>query len=291
MPPHINTAADISSPYIQTLYEDAMFVVRETVSVMPFVTMFNDRTGLGSRSSSEYNSATMNVVGEADDLASQAFTPAVLSTLTPHERAAQFLITDSRVESDPWDVIQADAARELGSSMAETIDTDIVGDFDSLTGGTVGNAGSAMTWGYLAAAVSVLRGNKVPGPYYAVLHPYQAHDLAVAAANMAGAVQFGGDATQDAAAQGGILTGLGRPLGLSGFAISANIPLDSGDDAVGAVFNPMALAMDMRRAPRLEPERDASRRATELNLSAVYAHGVWRPKFGVQVISDASLPA
>ena len=42
-----------------------------------------------------------------------------------------------------------------------------------------------------------------------------------------------------------------------------------------------ALALDMRRAPRLEPERDASRRGYELNLSAVYAHGVWRPKFGV----------
>ncbi|WWT39941.1 major capsid protein [Microcystis phage Mae-JY09] len=289
--PQINTAADISSPYIQTIYDDAMFVVRETVTVLPWVTTFNDRSGLASRSSSEYNSATMNVVGEADDLTSQAFTPSVIATLTPFERAAQFLITDSRVESDPWDSIQTDASRELGASMANTMDTDLVTNFTSLTGGTVGAAGSAMTWGYLAAAVAILRGTNVPGPYYAVLHPYQALDLANAAANMAGAVAFGGDATQDAAARGGILTGLGAPLGLSGITISANIDIDGSDDAVGAVFNPMAMAMDMRRAPRLEPQRDASRRSTELNLSAVYAHGVWRPKFGVQIKSDASLPA
>jgi hypothetical protein len=57
------------------------------------------------------------------------------------------------------------------------------------------------------------------------------------------------------------------------------------------IFSPLALALDVRRAPRIEPERDASRRATELNLSSVYAHGVWRPKYGVQLISDASTPS
>lgn len=289
--PQINTAADISSPYIQTMYEDALFVAREASRVAPLITVYNDMTGLASRSSSEYSTATMNTVGEADDLASQAFTPSVLETLTPTEKAAQFLITDSRIESDPWDIIAADAARELGFAIADKIETDIVSDFDSLTGGTAGVAGSAMTWTYLANAVAILRANKVPGPYYAVLHPYQAHDLVVAAANMAGAGAIGGDMTADAAAQGGILTGLGQPLGLSAMAVSANIDPDGQDDAVGGVFNPMALALDMRRAPRLEPERDASRRATEFNLSAVYAHGVWRPRFGVKVISDASVPA
>lgn len=287
--PQINTAADISTPYIQAIYEDAMFVVRDTIQVMPFVTVFNDRTGLAERSSSEYSAATMNTVGEADDLASQAFTPSVLATLTPGEKAAQFLLTDSRVESDPFEV-QAAAAMELGAAVAEAMETDLVSNFSSLTGGTVGAAGSTMTWGYLAAACAILRGTKVPGPYYAVLHPYQALDLANAAANMSSGVAFGGDATADQAAANGLMN-MGRPLGLSGFAITANIDIDGSDDAVGAVFNPRALAFDVRRPPRMEPERDASRRATELNLSAVWGHGVWRPKFGVQIKSDATLPA
>jgi hypothetical protein len=72
---------------------------------------------------------------------------------------------------------------------------------------------------------------------------------------------------------------------------SANLTPDGGDDVTAGIFSPMALALDVRRAPRIEPERDASRRATELNLSAVYAHGVWRPKFGVKLISDATVPA
>lgn len=287
----INTAADITT-YIPTVYEDAMFVAREAAQVAPLITIFNDRQGIASRSSSEYSTATMNVVGESDDLASQAFTPSVLSTLTPTEKAAQFLLTDSRIESDPWDVIRADAARELGFAISDKIETDIVGNFSSLTGGTVGAAGSTMTWSYLAAAVARLRGNKVPGPYYAVLHPYQAHDLAVEAGNMALATNMvNGPDTGDRALQGGILTGLGAPLGLSGMVMSANISADASDDVYGGVFNPMALALDVRRAPRLEPERDASRRATELNLSAVYAHGVWRPAYGIAVLSDASTPS
>lgn len=292
MPPHLNTAADIANPYIQTIYEDALFIAREENVMASLITSFNDRSGLASRSASEYNQASFPVVGESDDLASQAFTPSVISTITPFERAAQFFITDSRIESDPWNVIQADASRELGFGLANTVERDLVANFSSLTGGTVGSAGSAMTWGYLAAAVATLRGNNVPGPYYAALHPYQAHDLMLAAANVgAGAGMMNAPQAGDRAFAGGILFGLGAPLGLAGIVQSSNIDVDGSDDAIGAVFAPSAMAIDVRRPPRMEPDRDPSRRGIELNISTIYATGVWRPKYGVQVVSDASLPA
>jgi hypothetical protein len=72
--------------------------------------------------------------------------------------------------------------------------------------------------------------------------------------------------------------------------ISSNLSINGSDDCTAGIFSPMALALDIRRAPRIERERDASRRADEINLSAVYAHGTWRPKFGVKLISDASVP-
>ena len=68
---------------------------------------------------------------------------------------------------------------------------------------------------------------------------------------------------------------------------STNLPT-SGTDAYSAIFNPNAMAFDLRRDFRLEPERDASKRAWELNASMLYAHGVWRPLWGVQYIHDAS---
>lgn len=283
--PSLNTKADIAT-YVQTIYEDAMFVAREQVQVAPYVSNFSDRTGLASRSSSIYNSATINAIGESDDLTSQAFTPSVLATLTPGEVGAQFFLTDSRVESDPMSV-RNDAALELGAAMADKIETDVCSVFTSLTGGTVGAAGSTMTWSYLAAAVSRLRAAKVPGPYWAVLHPYQIHDLGVAVSNMAAATgQMNAPNAGDAALANRMV---GAPLGLAGIIESARTPFSS-TDTYGAVFNPLAMALDTRRAPRLEPERDASRRGFELNLSAVYGYGVWRPAYGIAVLSDATAP-
>lgn len=70
----------------------------------------------------------------------------------------------------------------------------------------------------------------------------------------------------------------------------ALIAIDTSDDAVSGVFNRQALALDMRRAPRLEPERDASKRAWELNISAGYAVGVRRSTYGVAMTADATAP-
>lgn len=273
----------IQSPtdYIQSIYEDAMFVARENELMSNLVTTYSG-SGLAPRSSSEYGTTTINAVNDDDDLTSQAFTPAVLATLTPAEVGAQYLITDTRVESDPFGVRQA-AAQELGFAMANKIETDLLGNFGSLTGGTAGAAGSTMTWGIFFAAVAQLRAQNAPGPYHAVLHPYQWHDLASSAAisGMQNTPDFGDAVMRDRV--------VARAYDVNIF-ISSNLTIDGSDDVTAAVFSPMALALDVRRAPRIEAERDASRRAEELNLSAIYAHGIWRPDFGVQIISDATTP-
>ena len=62
------------------------------------------------------------------------------------------------------------------------------------------------------------------------------------------------------------------------------------DDAVGGMWSRDGIAMDIRTQPYIEPERDASRRGTELNLSATYGHGVWRPTFGIKLIFDNAVP-
>jgi len=57
-----------------------------------------------------------------------------------------------------------------------------------------------------------------------------------------------------------------------------------------AVFPRDAIALDWRRQPRLEAERNASARGTEFNMSAVFAHGVWRPALGVYAKMFAATP-
>jgi hypothetical protein len=60
---------------------------------------------------------------------------------------------------------------------------------------------------------------------------------------------------------------------------------------ISGVFAPQAIAFDVRRAYRVEPERDASLRAWELNATMVYAYGLGpRPTWGVSMTSDATAP-
>lgn len=277
-----NTYSDISA-FVNTVYDDAMLVARDNNLMANLVTVYNDRQGMALRKNSEYGTATIQSIGETDDLTSQAFTPAVLSTLTPAEVGAQFFMTDQRLESDPFQVRQ-DAASELGLAMAQKIEKDLLGNFSSLTGGTVGTAGSAIAWSYFYAMLTKIRAQNAPAPYAFVCRPEQWHYLGKAVAP--GATVTNSPALQDS------IVGrfyVGSVSGVDIF-VSSNISVDSSDDAYCAMFNPMALALDVRRPARLEPERDASRRGWELNLSAVYAHGVWRPKFGVKGIFDSASP-
>jgi len=279
-----NTYANISS-YVNVIWEDAWLVARDSALAPALVTVFGDRTGMALRESSEYGTATVNAVGETDDLVGQTFTPSVLATLTPAEYGAQFNLTDQRMESDPFEV-QRDAALELGGAFAESVDTNVFSNFTSLTGGTVGAAGSAMTWAYFNQAVSALRTGKVPmAGLVAVMHPYHWDDLAAAASTASTAETNAPEWLRSELARNYFIA---RHSNVAIF-VSPYVGTSS-TDAYFAVFHPLALALDIRRAFRIESERDASRRLTELNATELYAHGVWRPKWGVQGIADITAP-
>lgn len=280
----LNTYANISA-YVNTIYEDALLVARDSSLAPSIVTFFGDRSGMAVRDLSGYGTVTVNSIGETDDLVGQAFTPSSLATLTPAEYGAQFPLTDQRLESDPFS-IQSDAAMELGGGFAEAVDTNVFSNFTSLTGGTVGTSGSTMTWAYFNAAIARLRNGKVPMiGLVAVMHPYHWNDLASAASV---ASTSSTNAPEWLRAELARNYFAGRVNGVDIF-ISPYVGT-SGTDAYFAVFHPMALALDVRRAFRIERERDASRRVIELNATTVYAHGVWRPLWGVQGIADATAP-
>lgn len=266
--------------YFNNIYEDAVFGVREGTLATRLVRVYRDGQGDQTRTLSEYSQVTFASVAETEDFSAPTkFDKTALATLTPSEVAAQILLTDRRIETDPQNA-REDASRELAFAASDKVDTDIFSNFSSLTGGTVGAAGSTMAWGYLYAALSILRANKVPGPYVAVLHPYHWHQLGEAAA-IASTVTNAPNFQEDVMRRWYV----GTVVGMDIF-YSANVPTSS-TNAYSAVFARDALAFDLRRDFRVEPERDASKRAWELTASMLYAHGVWRPKWGVQIIADA----
>jgi hypothetical protein len=271
--------------YFNNIYEDALFAVRENTIATRLVRVFTDGNGDQTRSVTEYPTASPVSVAETEDFAAPTkFDKTLLSTLTPGEIMSQIILTDRRIETDPQNARQ-DAAITLSNGVADKIDGDILGNFNALTGGTVGSLGGTMLWGYLYAAISRMRANKIPRPYYCVMHPYAWHDLATVAA--VAATVTNGPEFQDEVMRRFYVANV---AGLDGIFLSANVETSGGTGAYGAIFNPNAIAYDIRRGMRLEPERDASKRAWELNMTAMYAHGVWRPKWGVQILHDITAP-
>lgn len=277
----ITQYSDIST-LIPDIWEGAMMVARDNNIMAPLVRNFTGQ-GMQPRKNSLYGTVNFSSVGEADDIVAQTYTRAIKSTLTPGEVAASFFLTDQRVESDDQDIV-GDAARELGIGLAQKIETDIVSLFASVTGGSVG-AGGTPTWGHVLAAQSILRNANAPGPYTLVIHPYVYHQLAKVA-TVAISTQTNAPALQDRLVQNFYM---GSAYGVDIFTTS-NIPVAS-NLARGVLFSRDAFALDTRRPPRLERERDAGRRGWELVMSAVYAYGTWRPEWGVQLYTDATTPS
>lgn len=284
----LNLYSDVSS-IANAMQENAYFVIRETAQMQNYIRMYSDMTGANPRKGYQYNQSTAQEVAESDDMVSQAFTPSLLSTLTPIEIGLPFFVSDLRADSELPENVVRDGAMELGMAAADKIESDIVGDFSSLTGGTVGTAGSVITWSYVAAGIARARNvNKaVNVPLAYVMHGYQwavlAKAASIAGATLAQAPGFTQAVTTQAPI-GQVATFMGVPIYQTFQAPNAS------DDFTGAIFPRDALAIDWRRPIRIEPERKASRRGTQYNMSAVYAHGVWRPALGVQMVFDASAP-
>lgn len=277
----INTYSDISS-FVNTVWEDSMLIARENSVMTALVKVFNDRNGLAVRKNTKYNGVTINQIGESDDLTSQAFTPTEDQTLTPYEYGAQYFVTDSRRESDIYNVM-SEAATDLGQGMGVKVDTFLSGLFSSLTGGTSGAAGSDMTWATFFSALTKMRRALAPRPWIAVLTPEQY-------ACMGTAVAPGVTVTNSPYIQDEIVKQF-FVSNVAGVDIYLDANIAVGTSVYGAMFSPTAMALDWRRAPRIEPERDASRRGNELNLSAVFAYGVWRPQYGVAINTAGTAPA
>lgn len=275
--------ADLNG-YFNNIYEDTVFAAREGSLGPRIVRTFTDGRGDQTRTLTEYSQVSFTAVAETEDINNPTqFTKSALATLTPSEVAAQFILTDRRIETDP-DNARQDAATELGLQAATKIDVDIFGNFSSLSGGTVGASGSTMTWEYFFIALTELRHANVPPPYVCVLPP-RAYYYMGKAASIASSAKNAPEFQDEVMRRWWV----DQVAGVDIF-VSSNCP-ESGTDAYGAMFNPLALAFDLRRDLRIELERDASKRAWEVNATMLYAHGVWRPAWGVAILVDNQVPS
>lgn len=258
----------------------ARFTAEEQSLMLGLVTQYD----IGSQAGTtiqvpKYPAIAAANLTEGTDMTSTTVSTSSVS-VTVAEVGAQVLLTDLAAmgAGNPADEL----GTVLGNAIATKMDTDLIALFDGFSG-SIGTAGAEITVADIFKAAATLRANKVTGVINAVVHPYQAYALKANLTNTF-ANPNGGDLQNEAMRNGYV----GTIAGVNIYE-SANVSIDGSDDAKGAVFAPEALAIAMKRDFQIEPERDASNRAFELNATAVYGVGELDDSFGVEVLSDAAL--
>jgi len=212
--------------------------------------------------------------------------------VTLSEVGLKVILTDNLIEDDQEEV-RGVAGTLLGSAMGLKRDQDLWALFDN---GTTLGGGSDLTMGVIAAGRAILQGNPVstggpcPGPYTVALHPYVTLDLVdvltpLLATAAAGTPATGGSLADEILRQYAI----GRLFGMRVIE-DGNTPPAS-DASKGGIIGPQSIILATAREWNVEPERDASLRAWELNCVGRYGMANYLTTWCVELYTDATTPA
>jgi N4-gp56 family major capsid protein len=233
-----------------------------------------------------YPTQTATTLTEANDL-----TPSAISTskadITLAEVGLMTNVSDLSLNHSPSNVI-ADVGRLFGEAIATKIDRDLTALFGGF-GTTVGSATTAATAALVFEAVAKLRANGVPSSDLAlVLHPLVAYDLksTITSTFAAPASDVGNEALRSGFV--GMLAGVPVYETSNMADSSGNFPGTTGDYK-GAVFHKDAIAIAMSSDIKIETQRDASARATELVGVATYGVAEIHDTYGVELEFDSSI--
>ena len=276
------TSSTLSELYTN-ITQEAIFTFQETSVMRPLVTLY---PLMGSGKVAEvpvYPAISAAAVNEATDLSNTAVNP-TSATITASEIGVMTTLTDLGASSASRNV-GADIGKLFGEAIAKKVDTDLVGLFSSFTTNTAGAAGTELTADLLFKAQAQLRTLSVPAPYYAVFHPKALFNLkkTLTQAGYAGTATAISEIGNEALRNGYI----GRIAGIDVFE-NANLSIDGSDDSVGGVFHPQSIGLAMKEDFKVETQRDASLRATEIVASIVYGKAVVKESFGVAITTDAA---
>lgn len=219
---------------------------------------------------------------EATDMSNTAVNTSS-TVLTADEAGIMITVTDMLLNGAGLGGLEPFAA-ELGKALANKIDADLLSSASSFTS-SVGTSGVDMTEADFLAAIYSLELGSAKGPFVAVLHPYQVSNLRSAIAASTGAV-WGGPSSPAAE-----LGSLGSLYGVDIVQSTNCASVNANADRLG-VMMPLGaqsgLAYVLKTGAKTEFQRDASLRATEIVVTAVYGHGCVNaaPGGGVKIITN-----
>ena len=277
------TTSSTLSELFENITQEAIFTFQETSVMRPLVTLYPI---VGSGKTVEvpvYPAITASAVNEATDLTNTAVNP-TSETITASEVGVMTTLTDLARDSASRNV-GADIGKLFGEAIAKKVDTDLATLLDSFTTTLDSAGGVELTADKLFQAQAILRSLNVPAPYYGVFSPKAVFNLkkTLTSAGYNTNANAISDIGNEALTNGYV----GRVAGIDIFE-NANIAINANDDSAGGVFHPMSLGLALKEDFKVETQRDASLRGTEIVASICYGTGVIKNNYGVRVISDSA---
>ncbi len=205
------------------------------------------------------------------------------TTVTADEAGIMITVTDMLLNSAGIGGLEP-YATELGKALASKIDSDLLSEVSDFTN-SVGATGVALSEANFLEAIYTLENGNAKGPFACVLHPVQIRNLRDELKTTTGAIWSGASAPAE---------DLGAFASLYGVDVyrSTNCASVNTDADRQGVMMPAGaqsgLAYVLKTGARTEFQRDASLRATEIVVTAVYGDECVNTEAsgGVAIITD-----
>ena len=282
----MSNTTSINSELIATLVGQAQFAAYEQSVARQLVSIFDLPAGAGKTVSVPVWSSISAELLTDESAATAKATNTTSADITLAEHVVYHRITNMLRDSASSDVF-AQLGDQSGRAIAESLDGQVFSLFDNVVGNTaiisqvVGTAGNDNVANDIMKAAAILRGNKLTGPFYAVLHPKQAYGIK---ANLTAVTAY--TATSNVGNEALSMGYIGELAGVRIFE-SALVPVDGSDDATGCVFAPSAFGHAMRGTIDVAQQYMAKERATDLVLTGVAGAQILQASHAVRVVGDA----
>ena len=272
----------------------ARYTEEHNAPVVQLVERFKLEKGADTLVIPKVGQMTMSTLSEGQDIVDEEDLGMSSVSVTPGEVGAKVIITDKLLRQSTqniWGIV----GRQLGDGMARRKDTDLVGLFTALNGGTdLSSAGRLLTVANSMSVIGVAKADKYGSDLRAVFHPNSILNLAKDLTVIGASTWATSDASGTAAIPHGISEEklqkfwTGMRLGGVPFYETGNITIDSNGDGQGAIFDKGALGILESVSISREKERDASLRAWEMVMVADYAAFEIDDDRGAGVLVDAA---
>lgn len=209
-------------------------------------------------------------------------------SLSVSETGMKVIITDQLVAQSQPSVFTM-IGRQMGEGNARKKDTDVQALYPNLNGGTsLGAAAKNMSVANFAGAIATGKGRATNpcNPTYAVQHPWAVYDFVTGATAIGSANHWPEDMQKDK------LNKFYSNKSFNGVMLfeSGNLVPDSGDDVIGCLAEKGAMVALESLSQKVERQRDASLRGTEVVMTSRYGVFELDDSRGYPLTFDATTP-